>query len=291
MAFLREPLVHFLLLGAALFVGFGVLNNGTSTVPANIVVTAGQIEHITISFTRTWQRPPTHQELEGLIQDYIREEVFYREATALGLDRDDTIIRRRLRQKMEFLADDLATRLEPTEDELHAYLANHSDAFRVEQRLTFSHIYFNPERRGETLERDVQRLLDELHQAGGTVDVTTLGDSFLLAQDFQDAAWDEVARVFGKQFATQVSQVQPGTWQGPVTSGYGVHLVFMHARTEGYVPPLDDVRDAVRREWTNAQRLAANEQFYQRLRARYTVTVEQHDKADGSAAIASERQR
>lgn len=291
MAFLREPLVHFLLLGAALFVAFGVLNNGTSTIPAKIVVTAGQIEHLTISFTRTWQRPPTHQELEGLIQDYIREEVFYREAIAMGLDRDDTIIRRRLRQKMEFLSDDLTTRLESTEDELHAYLANHSDAFRVEQRLTFSHIYFNPERRGDTLERDVQRLLDELHQAGGTVDVTTLGDSFLLAQDFQDAAWDEVARVFGKQFATQVSQVQPGTWQGPVTSGYGVHLVFMHARTEGYVPPLDDVRDAVCREWTNARRLAANEQFYQRLRARYTVTVEQHDKADGSAAIASERQR
>jgi hypothetical protein len=291
MAFLREPLVHFLLLGAALFVAFGMLNNGTSTVPAKIVVTAGQIEHLTISFTRTWQRPPTHQELEGLIQDYIREEVFYREATALGLDRDDTIIRRRLRQKMEFLSDDLTTRLEPTEDELRAYLANHSDAFRVEQLLTFSHIYFNPERRGDTLERDIQRLLDELHQAGGTVDVTTLGDSFLLAQDFQDASWGEVARVFGKQFATHVSQVQPGTWQGPVTSGYGVHLVFMHARTEGYMPPLDDVRDAVRREWTNARRLAANEQFYQRLRARYTVTVEQHDKADGSAAIASEMQR
>lgn len=291
MAFLREPLVHFLLLGAGLFIAFGVLNNDTSKVREKIVVTAGQIEHLTISFTRTWQRPPTPKELEGLIQDYIREEVFYREAIILGLDRDDIIIRRRLRQKMEFLSDDLTTQLEPTEDELRAYLVNHSDAFRMEQRLTFSHIYFNPERRGDALERDVQHLLDELHQAGGKVDVTTLGDSFLLAQDFQDASWGEVARVFGKQFATYMSQLAPGTWQGPIPSGYGMHLVFLHTRSEGYMPPLDDVRDAVRREWINARRREANEQFYQSLRARYTVTVEQHDKADGSAAIASEMQR
>jgi parvulin-like peptidyl-prolyl cis-trans isomerase-like protein len=288
MQVLREPLLLFLLLGAGLFIAFGVLNKGTSTVQENIVITAGQIAHLTTGFTRTWQRPPTLEELEGLIQDSIREEVFYREALTLGLDRDDTIIRRRLRQKMEFISDDFTAQREPTEDELRAYLAHHPDTFRAEQRLTFSHIYFNPERRGHALERDVQRLLDELRQAGGQVDVTTLGDSFLLAQDFQDASWGEVARVFGKPFATHVSQVQPGTWQGPITSAYGVHLVFLHGRTEGYVPALDAVRDAVRREWANARRREAHEQFYQRLRARYTVRVEPHKPADGGGVSASE---
>jgi len=228
MKFLREPLVHFLLLGAGLF-----------------------------------------------------------EAIALGLDRDDTVVRRRLRQKMEFISHDLTAQLAPTDDELRAYLANHADAFRVEQRFTFSHVYFHPDRRGDDLERDVQRLLVELHQAGRHVEVATLGDSFLLDQDFKAASRSEVARVFGKPFAAQLWQLEPGTWQGPVTSGYGVHLVFIRERTEGYIPPLDDVRDAVRREWANAQRLEANEQFYQRLRQRYTVTVEPPEKADGSAAMAA----
>jgi hypothetical protein len=216
MKFLREPLVHFLLLGAGLFVVFSLLNKETREVPGKIVVTAGQIEHLTISFTRTWQRPPTDQELEGLIQDYIREEVFYREAIALGLDRDDTVIRRRLRQKLEFVSDDLTAQLKPTDDELRTYLANHVDAFGVEPRFTFSHVYFNPDRRGDDLERDVQRLLSELHQAGGHADVTTLGDSFLLEQDFKAAPRSEVARIFGKSFASQLSHVEPGTWQEPV---------------------------------------------------------------------------
>jgi hypothetical protein len=152
-------------------------------------------------------------------------------------------------------------------------------------------IYFNPDRRGDALQRDVQRLLVELHQAGGNADVTTLGDSFLLEQNFQAASWSEIARVFGKQFTAQLSQLAPGTWQGPVTSGYGVHLVFMHARTDGHVPALDDVRDAVRREWANARRRDASEQFYQRLRARYTVTVEHPEKSSGSAATAAEMQQ
>jgi hypothetical protein len=168
MKFLREPLVHFLLLGAGLFVVFSLLNKETREVPA------------------------------------------------LGLDRDDTVIRRRLRQKLEFVSDDLTAQLKPTDDELRTYLANHVDAFGVEPRFTFSHVYFNPDRRGDDLERDVQRLLSELHQAGGHADVTTLGDSFLLEQDFKAAPRSEVARIFGKSFASQLSHVEPGTWQEPV---------------------------------------------------------------------------
>jgi hypothetical protein len=224
--------------------------------------------------------------LEGLIRNYIREEVFYREALALGLDRDDTVIRRRLRQKMEFISDDLAARIDPTDEDLRAFLAKHADTFRVEQRFTFSHVYLNPERRGDALPGDVERLLTELNMSAGATEVATLGDSFLLGHVFTAAPRSEVARVFGPRFAAQLSQLEPGTWQGPVTSGYGMHLVFIRERAEGWVPPLAEVRDAVHREWANAQRLEANEQFYQRLRQRYIVTVEQPE-TPGGAAIAA----
>jgi PPIC-type PPIASE domain len=291
MRLLREPLLHFLLLGAGLFVVFGLVNKGTNVEPGKIVVTAGQIEHLTVGFTRTWQRPPTEQELEGLIQDNIREEVFYREAIALGLDRDDIVIRRRLRQKMEFIADDLAARVEPTDEELRAFLAKHPDTFRVEQRFTFSHVYLNPERRGEALQQDVERLLIELNTSAGATEVATLGDSFLLDHEFTATSRSEVDRAFGQRFAAQLSHLEPGTWQGPVASGYGVHLVFIRERAEGWIPALDDVREAVHREWANAQRLEANARFYERLRQRYIVTVEQPERSGGTAAMAAEAPR
>jgi len=291
MRFLREPLLHFLLLGVGLFALFYFVNKESGGDPERIVVTAGQIQRISDGFTRTWQRPPTQEELEGLIQDYIREEVLYREAIALGLDRDDTVIRRRLRQKMEFISEDVASQAEPTDEELRYYLAKHPDKFRLERSFTFSHVYLNPERRGDSLIRDVERVLTELNKGGGNSDVAGLGDNFLLDREFKAASQSEVAKVFGEQFAAQLSQLEPGRWHGPIESGYGVHLVFVHERTEGYIPPLDEVHDAVRREWANDQRIKTNEKFYQSLLERYTVTIEQPEKASGASAATTEAQQ
>jgi hypothetical protein len=285
---LREPLVHFLLLGAGLFVVFGLVNEEDRAKPEKIIVTASQIEHLKAGFGRTWQRPPTEQELEGLIQDYIREEVLYREAMALGLDRDDTIIRRRLRQKMEFLSEDVAAQTEPTDEELRNYLTKHPDQFRVEERFTFRHIYFNPDRRGDELQSDVERLLMELKKIGKKADITNLGDSFLLDHEFKSISRSDVTKLFGEKFAAKLSELSVGQWQGPVTSGYGVHLIFIAERTEGRVPSLEEVRDAVYREWSNAQRIETNENFYQNLRGRYTVTFEHPKKSDSNVAVAAE---
>ena len=118
------------------------------------------------SFTQTRQRPPTQEEWEGLIRDRVRQEVFYREALALGLDKDDLIIRRRLQQKMEFVSDDVAAQAQPTDAELNAYLQAHPDSFRVDQRFTFRQVYLNPEKHGKSLARDAAQLLAQLNQAG-----------------------------------------------------------------------------------------------------------------------------
>ena len=135
---IREPLFHFLVLGAALFAVFSVTSDRDQPGEGEIVVSAGKIEHLTALFARTWQRPPTRQELEGLINDYVREEAAYRRGMAMGLDQDDTIIRRRIRQKLDFIADDLASLAEPTEEELAAYLAEHPEDFRVDPSITFA---------------------------------------------------------------------------------------------------------------------------------------------------------
>jgi hypothetical protein len=271
---IREPLLHFLLLGAAIFAAYNLIAERSGDEPGKIVITEGQVAAMQLGFTRTNQRPPTREELEGLIRDRVQEEVYFREAIALGLDKDDTIVRRRLRQKMEFITDDVAALGEPTDDELTGYLKAHSDLFRVERRFTFSHVYLNPERRGENLTRDTGQLLAQLRQAGDKADLSELGDSFLLGYTFQSLPASEVVKLFGEKFAAKLGDLSPGQWQGPVESGYGVHLVLVSERTEGRVPALAEVRDAVRGEWANTRRSEVNEKFYQELLKRYVVTIE-----------------
>jgi hypothetical protein len=192
----------------------------------------------------------------------------------LGLDKDDTVIRRRLRQKLEFVSDDIAAQAEPTDADLNTYLRAHPESFRVEPRITFSQVYLNPERHGKNLAHDAERLLAQLKRAGGKADISELGDSLLLEQTFQSVPASEVERQFGKEFADELVRLSPGQWQGPVESGYGVHLVMVSERMEARRPELAEVRDLVRREWENAHRIESNRRFYKDLLKRYTVTVE-----------------
>jgi parvulin-like peptidyl-prolyl cis-trans isomerase-like protein len=286
--FLKEPLAHFLLLGALIFAGHGLLGRDGARAPGRIVVSQGQLESMRVGFTRTWQRQPTREEWEGLIRDRVREEVYCREAMALGLDRDDTIIRRRLRQKMEFISDDIAARTPPTEADLGAYLAAHPESFRVEPRVTFRHVFLNPEKHGENLARDAARLLAQLRQAGARADAPALGDPFLLEHQFASVPASEVEKQFGKGFAATLGRIPAGEWRGPVESGYGVHLVWVSERAEGGLPALADVRDAVRREWDNGRRQEANEKFYQALLKSYTVTIEALEPGDAGRVAALE---
>jgi len=279
MKLLHEPLVHFLLLGAMLFGVFALVGDRGSARASQIVVTPGHLEHLTVSFTRTWQRPPTAQELTELIEDYIREEVLYREAVAMGLDRDDTIVRRRLRQKLEFLAEATVETVTPSDAELQTFLQQHADAFRVEPRLTFQHVYLSRNRHGDATDTAARELLVQLSTGDAATDTAALGDPFLLSPDFALSSRSEIARLFGDAFAAQLQDLEPGRWAGPIESGYGLHLVYVRERVDSRVPALEEVRQAVQREWFAARRKAMNEQFYQRLRARYTVIVEQPQAA------------
>ncbi len=269
----REPLLHFLLLGAALFAVFSFLHHDSASTEDQIVVSAGKIEHLAALFARAWQRPATREEIDGLINDFIREEAAYREGLALGLDRDDTIIRRRIRQKLDFVAQDLTSQVEPTDAELSDYLAAHPDKFRTEPRLSFRQVYVNPKQRRDSLDADVRHLMMALN-ADATIDASGLGDRTQLEPSYANISPRNIANLFGTQFAAAIVELAPGTWQGPIPSGYGVHLVIVDERRDGRVPELDAVRDAVRREWENARRQEMMEQFYRKLLENYEIIVE-----------------
>jgi PPIC-type PPIASE domain len=270
---LREPLLQFLALGAMLFALYGLAGKRNAEVPEKIVVSASRIANLGEGFARTWRRPPSEQELQGLIEDYIRDEVFYREGRAAGLDRDDVIIRRRVRQKMEFLAEEMSVP-EPSDEQLAVYLASNPDRFRAEDQITFHQVFLSATRRVNSLESDSKQIARVLARADGAVDATALGDPFLLGEEFRGVSPSKVTSIFGEDFSKRVAVMETGRWLGPVSSGFGQHFVFISERISGGVPPLDDVRPAVSREWANARRLEAEQRLYASLREHYEIVVE-----------------
>ena len=271
---LREPLLHFLLLGAVLFAISGVAVKRAGGEPGTIVISQARIEHLAAAFAGARLRAPTPEELDELIRDYVQEEVYYREALVMGLDRDDAVIRRRLRQKLEFVSTDIADLGQPTDDELGRFLQDHPGKFRMDSRFTFRQVYLNREQHGERLAGDAAELLKQLRQAGGDFDTSSLGDPTLLEREFAAVEGFEIAKQFGDKFAAALNDLPLGGWQGPVDSSYGVHLVLVEQRTGSRTPALDEVRDAVRREWNNARRQETTRKFYDSLLKRYVVLIE-----------------
>lgn len=271
---LREPLLHFLILGAALFVGYSLVSSEEpETDDASIVVSAGKIEHLAALFTRTWQRPPTRSELDSLIDDFVREEAAYREGTAIGLDRNDTVIRRRIRQKLDFVAEEFVSQVQPTDQQLQDYLSEHAEEFRISPRVTFQHVYFDPARHGDELTANATQLLESL-RSDQSLDAATLGDRTLLEFRYEDVSKREVASLFGEQFAAELLECEPGNWLGPIGSAYGVHLVRVDAIQQGEVPDLESARVAVQREWEHDRRQELVEEYYQGLLKKYEVVIE-----------------
>jgi parvulin-like peptidyl-prolyl isomerase len=271
---LREPLLHFLLIGIGLFVLFHVVRGGDTGAPREILVPEARVEALAENFAKTWMRPPTAQELKGLVDDYVAEEIYYREGIAMGLDQDDIVIRRRLRQKMEFISEDAAAAVEPTDAQLQDYLARHAEKFVDPPRLSFRQIYLSTERRGEAARAQAEQLLAELQAGRGPADVATAGDPTLLPEAMESASPQQVANSFGTEFAQQLDEAPVGQWSGPLQSGYGLHLVMVSRREASALPTLEQIRPIVVREWQAEQRTKSNREFLDQLRAKYDVRIE-----------------
>ncbi|MGI9471326.1 MAG: peptidyl-prolyl cis-trans isomerase [Rubripirellula sp.] len=282
--FIREPLVHFLLAGAALFTLFRWVGDADEVdADQQIVVSEGRIEQFATVFAKTWQRPPTREELQGLVDDFVLEEIFYRQAVAMGIDRDDTVIRRRLRQKLEFLTDDATSLADPTDEELQEYLDENQARFRESPKYTFRQLYFNPEKHGDDPKGFLLTQLSDL-RSGETVQ----GDPSLVPEAYELAAQQEIDRNFGFGFAGQLEPLETGKWEGPLRSGLGTHLVRIDAREEGRNPNLDEIRSAVEREWSNDHRVTSRAAINASLRDKYDVIVNWPASASSAQDASSE---
>jgi hypothetical protein len=267
----REPLLHFLLIGFALFLYYDLVGSGDSEAPAvkRIIVSSGHVEQLMANFERTWSRPPTEQELDAMVDSHVREEVFYREAMAMGLDQNDPMVRRRMRMKLEFMLEDLSGQ-DASDEVLSDFLQRNSDSFRDEAQLTLRQVYLNPDQRPD-LENDAGQLLSRLRDGSAP---EALGDHTLAPRTYQLAPQSEIARDFGDEFARQVAALPVGDWSGPVYSPFGAHLVRIEARIDARLPELAEIRDEVLREYLVEKREQQKDLAYAKLREGYEVTVE-----------------
>ncbi len=268
------PLAVFLLLGLAVFV-LDRWRDADADGRA-IDVTEAQLAGIRERWAAQWDRPPTDQELAGLVEEAVKEEILYREALRLGLDRDDTIVRRRRAPKMTFMLEDGAAVALPTEGELEAYHAAQGERYREPRRTTFVHVFLSDDRRAD-LAGDARALLDEL--ANGAGDWRQLGDPFMLLREYADRTDQEIAELFGGRFAAALPDLARGGWHGPIRSAYGTHLVRVVARTEPRTPSFTELRDRVVEDLVAERRREQNEAALDELRARYEVRMPQASAA------------
>ena len=271
----QEPLLHFLLIGALLFALFYQVANPEDVADNRITISETDINRMITLFERKLQRLPTQQELNGLVEAQIREEILYREALAMGLDRDDTIVRRRMAQKVEFMFNDLVDSAEPTEEELQQFLDKNPDRFMESARTSFVQVYLNADKRGERVNSDAEQLLLAMNEQQDTADASSVGDVFMFGHEYENQSEHQVSRMFGQNFAKSLDGLTTGSWQGPIASGYGLHLVYITDRTEAWLPPLAEIRDSVLYELMAERRQQANQAFFDTLRERYDVIVEQ----------------
>jgi peptidyl-prolyl cis-trans isomerase C len=289
---LREPLLHFLFIGAAIYGAYGWFAEPVrEEADKTIVVSAGEVEWMQTSWQKRWNRPPTPDELDGLIQQYIRETVLYREALTMGLNQHDQVIRRRLAQKLEFLAKDLVALTPPTEEELLAYFEAHRDRYQEPKLFTFTQVFIDPDKRGDATLADAEAIKATLIARGDAIEgAGALGDDFMLQSYYPEKDPLEIRKLFGTGFAESLVELAPGRWHGPVLSGFGTHLVYVSHIREPSPPVFAEVRERVTEEWTTDRSEELNEQFYASLRDSYTIVIEE-PAVDDEVAVVPEPSR
>jgi len=273
---LREPLLHFLLIGLLLFGVYAYTNRGRIGIesPRQIVLSLDDLRTMTAYFDSQWHRQPTAQEFQAMVEDKIKEEVLYREGLVMGLDKGDTIVKRRMAQKVQFLAEDVATAHEPSTAELKAWFEKNTDKFALPSRYSFRHIYFSPDKRGTNAHDDAAKALAKI--AGQLEDsplIPSVADRFMFQDYYGDRTSSAIAKEFGPQFAVALEKLKPGSWQGPIESGYGWHLVFVDTVIPGRIPAFEEVESEVKTAWLSDQKAQAWQKAYQTMRAKYTVLL------------------
>ncbi|MHC4758177.1 MAG: peptidyl-prolyl cis-trans isomerase [Planctomycetota bacterium] len=277
-AIVKEPLLYFFLLGAVVFGAHALLNKNATNGEDNryqVEVTSSDIEWLRNRWNKLMGREPRAEELQGLIESMIREEILYREAVSMGLDEKDTVVRRRLAQKMEFLFKDLADMEQPGDEELREYFLSNAERYSLPGMVSFTHVFFSSDKRADKALSDARACVEGFLSKGVKADETaSYGDQFMLELSYEQQSLEQISRIFGVEFAEGVYGLKAGEWCGPVRSSYGWHAVFVHGRVESSIPSFDEVRRKVEIDFISERRSKVNEQAYKEISSRYTVLVE-----------------
>jgi hypothetical protein len=260
---LREPILHFFLIGAAIFLVYAWVDESEPAGDTRVIAVSEQdAARLAGQFEATWKRPPTVDELDGMIEDHVRDEIYVREALTLGLDRDDPVVRQRLRQKMEFLTETGWDVANPSEAVLLAHLQDKADRFRVAPLIGFRQILLGEDG------ADPAAILAEL---AAEADPTRLGQRTLLPAAMRPSPAVAVNGTFGDGFFEELAALSPGRWAGPVRSGYGAHLVWVETVEEGGLPELWAIRDKVERDWRAEKAAELRAARLEALRDQYVI--------------------
>jgi hypothetical protein len=273
---LREPLVQFIILGLLLFAANSYIarSRPVAGLSKQIEITIDDLRQMAIYYQSQWGHPPTPQDFKGLVESKVKEEVLYREGLKMGLDKDDAIVKRRIAQKMQFLTADVTAQQKPTPAVLQGWYEKHSDQFAFPNRVSFRHLYFSPDHRHALARDDAAKALAQLAgQPENTRLAATLTDPFMFQDYYRELAPDFLAKEFGPNFAQNIAKLTPGSWQGPIESGFGWHLVFIDTVIPGRVPAYEEVESDVKKAWLDEQGVQAWEKVYQDMRAGYIVSL------------------
>ena len=274
---LKEPLVYFFVLGFVVFGLHSFFNNNSkdeNTDPFTVGVTSADIGWIRSSWEARMKRQPTQQEFQGLIRRYIRDEILFREAMAMDLDDRDLVIQRRLVQKLTFVFEDIAESIEPTDDELKKYMQENLEKYRIPEMVSFTHIYFNPDKRKD-LTKEVENLLARLKLAQRPpAEAVSLGDTIMIDSAFRERSPDEVARILGTEFADELFSIDKKGWQGPIESTFGLHLVYISDHIASQMPEFENIHENVKNDFMYDRKKKVIDSAYKAVKSRYTILVE-----------------
>lgn len=273
----REPLIHFMLLGAGIYAVYGAFEGGEESAgERKVTVTAGDIQALSDQWMRLWNRRPTEDELAGVIRDHVRVQILHQEAVAMGLDVGDRVIERRLAQKLEMLAQGLITPDEPSEAELRAWYAANPDRFKQPDLYTVTQVFFDPDKRGEATLDDARATLEEFNALESPPsDYSGYGDRLMLQNHYPDVSELEFRRLFGSAFVEQIVELEPGIWHGPILSGYGTHLVMIGNVLRSPRPEFEEVRAQIEEAWMAERVSELSERFLESLMSRYEIVIEE----------------
>ncbi len=286
----KQPFVHFLLLGAVFYLLYTWIGGPAIREPDNVIrVTVADVSRLDAAWRARWNRPPTEEEIAGLVRAYVREIALYRHAVAMGLDRNDAAVRRMLGQKLQSLTQNLVElSLSPTDQELQTYFAVNKERYQPPALITFTQLFLDPDQRGEKTLEDAEEILAILRALPEPTDgIDEIGDPFMLQRYYPGKTKMYISRQFGQDFAQSVFELAPGEWHGPVLSGYGVHLVYVDHMEESPLPEFAPVRVLVKQDWMDEKRREFQDVYIEEVLARYEVVFDESPPATPDTSSAS----